>query len=60
MAVIVQVYLESEEEKAKLEVEATSLGVSNSTLLRLLFKNWIGEVKLERKDDGAVNQEKKG
>lgn len=57
----VRVVLDSEEERAKVEVEAKKLGVSGAGLFRLLFKNWVGEVKLEKmedKQDGNANNTK--
>ncbi len=55
----VRVILESEDEKNKIEIEAKKLATSQSGLFRLLFKNWIGEIKLERKVDGDKPKNKK-
>ena len=52
----VKVILEDDENN-RLEIEARDLGITKSGFFRLLFKNWMGEVKLERKpdSDGASN-----
>jgi hypothetical protein len=47
----IKIVLENEDEKSKIEFEAGKLGLSQTAFMRLLFKNWIGEVRLERKDD---------
>jgi hypothetical protein len=61
MAWEVRVVLDTAEDKRKVEVEAKKLGVSGAGLFRLLFKNWVGEVKIERteeKQDGSTNNTK--
>ena len=49
----IKVILESEDEKTRVELEAKKLGVSGAALFRLLFKNWVGEIKLEKKEKGG-------
>ena len=45
----------------RLTIEAGSLGVTKAGFFRLLFKSWLGEVRLERKpdSDGASNNNPK-
>ena len=49
-ALEVRVYLDSKEQKERVEKEAKDLGVSTTAFFRLLFKNYIGEITLSRKE----------
>lgn len=56
----IRVIIESEDEKNRIELEAKKLGVSTTGFFRLLYKNWIGEIKLEKKDSGNSNNKEGG
>ena len=53
-----KVILETEDD-TRLEIEAHNLGVTKSGFLRLLLKNWLGEVKLEKKINNNSDIENK-
>lgn len=38
----------TDEDKNRLEIEATRLGVTKNGFFRLLFKNWLGEITITR------------
>ncbi len=52
----IRIILESDDEKKKIEFEADKLGLATTAFIRLLFKNWIGEVKLTRTEDSNNKQ----
>jgi hypothetical protein len=49
-------FVVEDEENNRLTIEASRLGLSKSALFKLLFKGFMGEVKIERKAPDSENQ----
>ncbi len=56
----IKITVESDDEKSRIELEAKKLGVSTTGFFRLLYRNWIGEITLEKKDGNSENKTKEG